>query len=123
MFLKATVLSAFVGLASAAALDVWIPQITQPKACFVWTVGSVQIVIWDTSAQPAEVTNPIGTIFLAKNGILDLDHPLASDFPLTQGWQNVTVPKVAPGDEYTIVLYGDSGNDSPVFRIIPDEFC
>ncbi|KAF7798841.1 hypothetical protein EIP86_010067 [Pleurotus ostreatoroseus] len=119
MFSKLALISAFVGLVAGKALDVWNPPITSPTAHSAWPVGSTQNVTWDTSTKPAQVTNPIGKIVLAKDGTLDDENPLASGFQLTDGWHLVTVPPdTVPGDDYTIVVFGDSGNNSPVFRIL-----
>ncbi|PSR72114.1 hypothetical protein PHLCEN_2v12029 [Hermanssonia centrifuga] len=117
MFFKTALLSAFVGLASGAALDVWSPRITSPDAETVWKAGTLQQVTWDTSNPPKQISNPIGMIVLPKAGVLDSDHPLATDVPLTAGSWSVTVPGVAAGDDYTVVLFGDSGNASPEFSI------
>ena len=39
-------LSAFAALASAAALDVFVPKITSPTASTVWKSGAVETVTW-----------------------------------------------------------------------------
>ena len=52
--------------------DVWVPQIAYPIPGAVWTVGETYAVVWDTNQKPAQVDNPIGTIYLSANGILDL---------------------------------------------------
>ncbi|KAJ3544403.1 hypothetical protein NM688_g5749 [Phlebia brevispora] len=120
MFSKVAILSVFVSLVAGAALDVWAPPITSPTAASVWPIGSTQNVTWDTSNKPAQVTNPNGLLVLSKDGLLDdgRSNPLAANFPLTQGWVLVTVPEVTPGNDYAVVLIGDSGNDSPQFSII-----
>ncbi|KAF7798830.1 hypothetical protein EIP86_010056 [Pleurotus ostreatoroseus] len=93
MFSKVALISAFVGLVAGRALDVWSPPITSPTAQSVWPVGSTQNVTWDISGKPAQVTNPNGTIYLAKNGVVDPEAPLATGFPLTDAWHLVTVPE------------------------------
>ncbi|EIN05326.1 hypothetical protein PUNSTDRAFT_137439 [Punctularia strigosozonata HHB-11173 SS5] len=98
--------------------DVFVPPITAPIAGAVWPVGSQQTVTWDVSDPPEDIANPIGTIVLAKAGlVLDLDDPLATGFSILDGSHVVTVPDVTPGDDYSLVLFGDSGNFSPEFSI------
>ncbi|OCH85233.1 hypothetical protein OBBRIDRAFT_740243 [Obba rivulosa] len=53
----------------------------------------------------------------SMNEHLDLDHPLAEDVDLTRGHVEIQVPSVTPGDDYIVVLFGDSGNRSPRFTI------
>ncbi|PPR07270.1 hypothetical protein CVT26_012430 [Gymnopilus dilepis] len=49
---------------------------------------------------------------------LDIAHPLATGFPLTTGSVKVVLPKnVTARDDYFVVLFGDSGNKSPKFKI------
>ena len=64
------------------------------------------------------------------------DNPLATDFPILDGFRTITVPDVEPGDDWSIVreyhslfsarmndltqrstVFGDSGNNSPDFTI------
>ncbi|KAI0754879.1 hypothetical protein C8Q80DRAFT_1216678 [Daedaleopsis nitida] len=99
--------------------DVFVPPVTSPSTGTVWVVGSQQNVTWDISNAPAQITNPNGQVVLAKGGLLDIDHPLATNFSIMDGSVPVTVPDVEPGVDYTIVLFGDSGNDSGVFSIVP----
>ncbi|KAF5315420.1 hypothetical protein D9619_007420 [Psilocybe cf. subviscida] len=103
--------------------DVITPKITSPTKDSVWPVGSTQTVTWDTSDFPpvSQITNIIGKVILGfdENDSLNLDfeHPLASNFNLTDGSVKLTVPDVQPRDDYLIVLFGDSGNTSPSFSI------
>ncbi|KNZ82074.1 hypothetical protein J132_08257 [Termitomyces sp. J132] len=53
------------------------------------------------------------------NEHLDLDHPLAKDFELSDRRATITVPNVPPKDNYIVVVFGDSGNRSPAFSIKP----
>ncbi|KAI0087894.1 hypothetical protein BDY19DRAFT_229775 [Irpex rosettiformis] len=111
------VLSALVS-ASPIKRDVFVPPITSPTAGTVWTIGSRQNVTWSLDNVPAQITNPKGVIVLAKDGLLiGLDNPLAQDFDITLGRFEITVPVVAPADDYALVLFGDSGNISPNFTI------
>ncbi|PPQ79853.1 hypothetical protein CVT24_003497 [Panaeolus cyanescens] len=108
--------------------DVITPKIIQPDASAVWSVGSVQVVSWDTSDLPpdSEITNPIGKVVLGydENGSLnlDFDNPLVQGFNLRDGNVTLTVPDVVPRDDYLIVLYGNSGNTSPTFTITAKDF-
>ncbi|RDB15282.1 hypothetical protein Hypma_004795 [Hypsizygus marmoreus] len=107
---------------SAQSLIVFSPHITSPKASMIWCAGSTHNVTWDTSNIPAEKRESTGLVLLGYDGRnsenLDIAHPLASSFPISRGFVAVTVPKtVAPRDDYFIVLFGDSGNMSPKFKI------
>ncbi|PBK97597.1 hypothetical protein ARMGADRAFT_1009568 [Armillaria gallica] len=126
MYAHALLLLLFSGFVHALPLisrDVISPPITSPTAGAVWTVGQTITVTWNTTVIPpaSQVTNPIGKIVLghqANDSLnLDLDHPLASNFQLTDGQVDITVPDVEPRDDYIIVLFGDSGNTSPEFTI------
>ncbi|KAH8104744.1 hypothetical protein BXZ70DRAFT_922212 [Cristinia sonorae] len=97
--------------------DVFVPHILYPREGTVWFVGQTHNVTWDTSDAPTQITNPRGTIILARNGRLDLDHPLASNFSILDGRHEIKVPNVPEGDVYNIVLFGDSGNFSGNFTI------
>ncbi|KAJ3543206.1 hypothetical protein NM688_g5886 [Phlebia brevispora] len=114
----------FLTLASLAASlplsirDVFVPPVLYPHDGTVWAVGQKHNVTWDVSNPPAQITNPLGEIFLAKGGILlDLDQPLAANFSILLGRIEVTVPDVEPGSDYSVVVFGDSGNYSPNFTI------
>ncbi|KAI1790145.1 hypothetical protein LXA43DRAFT_522629 [Ganoderma leucocontextum] len=104
-----------------AIRDVYVPPVTSPTTGTIWPIGTQQNVTWDTSNPPASITNKQGQVVLAKSSLLDVENPLASGFDILQGWVTVTVPDVQPGDDYTIVLFGDSGNDSEVFSIVSSE--
>ncbi|KAI0278295.1 hypothetical protein BGY98DRAFT_933881 [Russula aff. rugulosa BPL654] len=104
--------------------DVWAPKVTNPNAATVWTTGSKETVIWDTSNRPENVTNPVGTLLLGyinSDGSggenLDVAHPLAQGFQLSAGSVEVTVPVVKPRNSYIVVLIGDSGDASEPFNI------
>ncbi|EKM52112.1 uncharacterized protein PHACADRAFT_262590 [Phanerochaete carnosa HHB-10118-sp] len=102
--------------------DVWSPKIISPTAKSVWVAGTTTTVTWDTRNQPADITNTEGKIFLGhvEDGTdehLDVDHPLAQGFDLREGKVQVEVPNVTPGNDYIVVLMGDSGNKSPTFTI------
>ncbi|KAF5336632.1 hypothetical protein D9758_015939 [Tetrapyrgos nigripes] len=99
-----------------AALDVFAPPITAPVEGDVWVVGQQRNVTWDTSNAPTQITNPIGQIILRK-GEETTNILLASCFNILIGSIEVTVPEVVDGDDYALVLFGDSGNFSPDFTI------
>ena len=54
------------------ARDVWVPQILDPTEQSVWQAGGTFDVTWDLSQQPQSVTNPVGTVYLSADGILDI---------------------------------------------------
>jgi hypothetical protein len=64
-----TILAAPVKLASR---DVWVPKILYPNEKAVWHVGETHHVKWALDGKPVNVTNPIGTVFLSKNGRLNI---------------------------------------------------
>ncbi|KAG6908311.1 hypothetical protein DXG01_005347 [Tephrocybe rancida] len=99
--------------------DVYVPPVLYPHAGTVWKAGSTHNVTWDTSSPPKQITNAKGMIVLAKGDYLvGLKKPMAKDFDILKGRQEVTIPAdTVPGDDYSIVLFGDSGNNSPRFTI------
>ncbi|OCH93446.1 hypothetical protein OBBRIDRAFT_832690 [Obba rivulosa] len=117
-----SLLGVFAQLASARPVqkkrDVYSPRVLYPHNGTVWSKGQRHNVTWDTSNRPAEITNPIGEIHLAQaQG--DIIYPLilASNFSVLDGRVEVEVPWVATSSDYTVVLFGDSGNASPAFTI------
>ncbi|KAL5501699.1 hypothetical protein ACEPAH_8959 [Sanghuangporus vaninii] len=100
---------------------VYNPLITYPTAGVVWTVGETKTVTWKADEIPEELKNSTGTILLGYNEDdsenLDIAHPLATGFNLTDGQVNVTVPVKSERSDYIVVLFGDSGNASPEFTI------
>ncbi|KIL62000.1 hypothetical protein M378DRAFT_13092 [Amanita muscaria Koide BX008] len=111
-----------VGLQERNELIVWRPSITGPTQDVVWPAGSTQKVTWNTADMPPEKQGSSGLILLGHAGNnsenLDIYHPLAHDFPISQGWVDVTIlSDTAPRDDYFVVLFGDSGNTSPSFSI------
>ncbi|TEB37639.1 hypothetical protein FA13DRAFT_1726749 [Coprinellus micaceus] len=101
-----------------ASLDVYAPPVLEPRNGDIWVAGEKRTVVWDSSSPPKHITNPYGTIRLRKgNHTLD-NLNLGSRFSILDGKREVTVPNVAEGDDYRIVLFGDSGNWSETFRIV-----
>ncbi|THH04994.1 hypothetical protein EW145_g5119 [Phellinidium pouzarii] len=97
--------------------------ILYPTENLVWKIGYTHHVVWDLNDEPAQITNPIGQVWLRKNGSTiatgpgSIDEPLASGFNLTDGRVLIRVPDVEVGCDYQLVLFGDSGNFSPKFII------
>ncbi|KAF8658337.1 hypothetical protein AX16_002103 [Volvariella volvacea WC 439] len=105
--------------APLAARDVYVPPVTAPEAGDTWYIGGTYTVSWDDSSKPAQITNPNGRIQLRKGEATLTDFSLAEGFDITSMTEiEVTVPEfVEPGEDYRIVLFGNSGNWSPVFTI------
>ncbi|KAL0574372.1 hypothetical protein V5O48_007573 [Marasmius crinis-equi] len=101
-----------------ATLDVWSPRIISPDATTVWVAGSTVNVTWDTSDAPVLISNQAG-ITLNKDDRIGSEGFLKDfgSFSLLDGSAEVTVPVVPAGDDYSITLFGDSGNSSPHFTI------
>ncbi|KAJ4481964.1 hypothetical protein J3R30DRAFT_3286814 [Lentinula aciculospora] len=108
--------------APLATRDVYIPHITAPDTNTTWKCGEIGKVTWDDSRRPENVTNPEGIVVLRKEGLEDTEHPLASGFSTVDS-QSVSfkIPGVPTRNDYQIVLFGDSGNFSPVFTIKCDD--
>ncbi|GJE96383.1 hypothetical protein PsYK624_125790 [Phanerochaete sordida] len=112
--------SAVAQIVSAAptnsARDVWDPKVTFPTSGSVLQSGQTYTVTWDLSEKPAEVTNPIGHITL---NFANIGTPviLAKGFQLTDGHADITIPDVYTQSDYSITLFGDSGNWSEEFEI------
>ncbi|KAJ6621853.1 hypothetical protein B0H10DRAFT_1717844, partial [Mycena sp. CBHHK59/15] len=105
------------------------PAITSPTAAVNWPPGSTHNVTWNASSVPPSMRNNTGLILLghitndggngqAYSENLNISHPLATNFPIGAGWVAVKIPKdTPPRENYVIVLFGDSGNASPQFKI------
>ncbi|KAH9936235.1 uncharacterized protein B0H18DRAFT_1164086 [Fomitopsis serialis] len=129
-----------IALASAIPVkrDVWDPRIITPNAQTVWLTGQKYNVTWETDDAPVNITNSIGRVVLGKSGIqnkgkhsawIEWSMPvltatsapavLAGNFSIRLGSIEITVPDdLEPGFDYDIVLFGDSGNESPLFAIL-----
>jgi hypothetical protein len=112
-----TFLSLAVFAAPLVPRDVFVPNITSPKAGDVWIVDKRYNVTWDTSNAPKQITNDKGAIYLRRNGYTFLNSPLAKGFEILLGSFEIIVPSFPDGDDYQIVLFGDSGNFSPNISI------
>ncbi|KIJ67812.1 hypothetical protein HYDPIDRAFT_165622 [Hydnomerulius pinastri MD-312] len=105
-------------IVSPVTRDVWTPPITSPTSNTVWTAGCNYTVTWDASSPPSEITNPDGKVYL-RQGNATQANPIAQNFNLSAGQVEITVPKdTQPGDDWIVVLFGDSGNWSPTFTIV-----
>jgi len=108
--------------------DVFVPPILYPTKTTVWRVGEEYHVIWNITSPPAQISNPFGQIYLRKGGeqgLTDLGNLLMGDFHISAIDRiKITVPAryrdepLTTGDDYRIVLMGNSGNWSPEFTII-----
>ncbi|KAJ3540115.1 hypothetical protein NM688_g6268 [Phlebia brevispora] len=96
--------------------DVWDPKMTYPHAGVVWKYGQKHNVTWETADQPKQITNSNGFILLRSE---DDETPvlLAWNFDVRVGYVEVTVPPVLTGQNYSLVLFGDSGNWGDQFTI------
>ncbi|KAG0704226.1 hypothetical protein DFH29DRAFT_802236 [Suillus ampliporus] len=102
---------------------VWNPTIITPSSTTVWELGSTQTVFWKTNNVPVEKQNSTGRLLLGfeanSSENLDTEHPLAVDFPITDGQVSFIVPQnTTRRNNAIIVLFGDSGNASPQFMIV-----
>ncbi|KAJ3790773.1 hypothetical protein GGU10DRAFT_130072 [Lentinula aff. detonsa] len=102
---------------SLAIRDVFVPEVLTPKAGDTWVIGDTQSVTWNVSSPPAQITNPVGQLLLRK-GELTQNVTLAGNFSILAGNVSFIVPSVTPDDDYSVVLFGDSGNFSPDFSIV-----
>ncbi|KAG7090298.1 hypothetical protein E1B28_011895 [Marasmius oreades] len=117
-FIAATAVNAAPAVHSRNVLDVWSPRIISPDATTVWVTGSIVNVTWDTSDAPVLISNGAG-ITLNKDDRIGSEGFLKefNSFSLLDGFAEVSVPDVYPGHDYSITLFGDSGNNSPHFQI------
>ncbi|KAJ3722809.1 hypothetical protein DFJ43DRAFT_1092446 [Lentinula guzmanii] len=106
----------FVASAKAAPSIVWDPTITSPVTGTVWTVGTMVNVTWSITDEPSTVSNA-GEIYLAKDNVQMMALSGTFDLAAADGSYAVTVPDVPTGDDYQVILYGDSGNIGPSFVI------
>jgi hypothetical protein len=98
-------------------LDVWVPEIITPNEHSVWFIGQKETVTWKTDDKPELISNGAHIYLVSTDRSIRI--PLADHFDLTTGSKDVVVPtNISPG-EYHITLFGDSGNDSKSFRVLP----
>ncbi|PPQ98024.1 hypothetical protein CVT26_003086 [Gymnopilus dilepis] len=92
--------TALVG-AIASHLDRATRDVLLPTTGTVWTVGAQEMVTWDASDAPGNITNKIGRVLLRKAG-MTLPVILADNFDILQGSVQITVPGVEDGNDYQV---------------------
>ncbi|KAK0216626.1 hypothetical protein EDD85DRAFT_743705, partial [Armillaria nabsnona] len=100
--------------------DIFTPPITSPSTGTVWTVKTIQNVTWDTSNPPSPITDRNrSSIMLVKSGgqLPGKSLVLVDQFDILLGSIEVQVPWVIEGDDYALVLFGNSGNRGGSFTI------
>ncbi|KAI0086235.1 hypothetical protein BDY19DRAFT_895304 [Irpex rosettiformis] len=102
--------------AQHAARDVWTPRVLYPHSGTVWYSGQRHNVTWDLSSQPVNITNNNGFILL-RSGTFETPVIVGYGFLLTSGRVEITVPDVLSRSDYSLVLFGDSGNWGEEFTI------
>ncbi|KAJ7124387.1 hypothetical protein C8R44DRAFT_980677 [Mycena epipterygia] len=124
-FLFAAVAALMLGSASARPAqmetqkrDVFVPPILYPHAGTVWFSFQRHNVTWNATGAPATISNE-ALLLLAKGG-LEAPFILAKGFDLRAGRFEIEVPYVLADTNYQLVLFGDSGNLSPMFTIESD---
>ncbi|KAG1720508.1 uncharacterized protein EDB91DRAFT_1064839 [Suillus paluster] len=99
----------------------WSPTIISPTLMTVWERNSTQTVLWETNNIPEEEQNSTGLLLLGymenMSENLDIEHPLAANFPIVDGQVSITVPQNCDASRQCYCLFGDSGNASPEFVI------
>jgi len=103
-------------LVSRGALDVFTPKIVQPNHTTVWVTGEYVTVVWETDKAPENISNAASI----RLGVCHQDSDeIIRDFDLRSGEASFLVPYYPPGDNYCIILFGDSGDVSEPFSINP----
>ncbi|GJE96868.1 hypothetical protein PsYK624_130750 [Phanerochaete sordida] len=113
-------LSQLAGAAPAAheARDIWTPQMTYPANGTVWESGKTYTVRWETKDAPVNITGGGNTGFIIlRSGDYETPVILAHDIHLRDGHVKVKAPDVFTANDYSLVLFGDSGNWGPQFTI------
>ncbi|RPD66562.1 hypothetical protein L226DRAFT_550491 [Lentinus tigrinus ALCF2SS1-7] len=103
------------GLPTLEQRDVYVPPVLYPHKGTVWYKGQRHNVTWDNSDPPKSISN--GAMIILRKGETETPLILAKDFDLRAGRTEITVPWVLEGDDYSVVLFGDSGNWSEDFTI------
>jgi len=110
--------------APRAQLDVYDPTITSPNKSTTWCIGGTETVTWKTDDAPALISNRAsislrGPFASTNDSPTSLWVQLAKDFDLRSGSQEVVIPSNTKAGQYEIVLFGDSGNNSDLYLIMP----
>ncbi|KAK0216664.1 hypothetical protein EDD85DRAFT_894629 [Armillaria nabsnona] len=118
-FSTAFLTALFAGASASAAVrrDIFNPPILSPSTGTTWRVNTTQTVSWDTSNPPDLITGRNFSSIRLTKGDRQLPVVLADKFDILLGKIKVVVPWVTEGDDYTIILFGDSGNWSKKFSI------
>ncbi|KAK0481205.1 hypothetical protein EDD18DRAFT_1085393 [Armillaria luteobubalina] len=118
-FSTAFLTALFAGASASAAVrrDIFDPPILSPSTGTTWTVNTTQTVSWDTSNPPNSITDRNHSSIRLIKGGRQLPVVLADEFDILLGKIDVVVPWVIEGDDYAIVLFGDSGNRGEEFSI------
>ncbi|KAJ3542024.1 hypothetical protein NM688_g6016 [Phlebia brevispora] len=114
-----TLLLGAVSLATGAPTEkrvVWSPPILTPNANTTWYSGDWVEVTWDASDAPENISER--AYILLRYFDDELPIVLAHDFDLRAGAVAITVPEVVTSPDFSIVLFGDSGNWGDTFTII-----
>ncbi|KAE8233861.1 hypothetical protein CF326_g1107 [Tilletia indica] len=102
---------------------VYNPKITYPNHNTVWQAGDEVHVNWRTAEIPQTYESHQGSIMLGYRpsngeGGLNLHRTLVSHFSIMDGSISFKLPDNLPTrNDYIVVLFGDSGNASPLFTI------
>ncbi|KAF7297717.1 hypothetical protein MKEN_01395100 [Mycena kentingensis (nom. inval.)] len=96
-------------------LDVWAPTVLYPSEGAILTSGESCTLVWNATNPPAHISN--GAFVLLRRNGRSYPFVLAKDFDLRAGSVTFPLPEVFSGDDYSFVLFGDSGNFSPLFTI------
>ncbi|KAG7443506.1 uncharacterized protein BT62DRAFT_1078558 [Guyanagaster necrorhizus] len=102
---------------AAVRRDIFDPPILSPGSGTVWMVKTTQNVSWDTSNPPEPITDRNHSSIRLTKGGRQLPLVLADQFDILLGSIEVEVPWVTEGDDYSIILFGDSGNWGETFSI------
>ncbi|KAK0458357.1 uncharacterized protein EV420DRAFT_1270672 [Desarmillaria tabescens] len=101
----------------ATKRDIYTPPVLSPTTGKTWLVETTQTVSWDTSNPPDLISNRNESRIVLTKGGFFLPYILADRFDILLGSIEVKVPLVAEGDDYAVVLFGDSGNFGKQFSI------
>ncbi|EJD00909.1 uncharacterized protein FOMMEDRAFT_34290, partial [Fomitiporia mediterranea MF3/22] len=77
--------------------------ITYPRHGEVWLAATHHNVTWDTTEVPKDREFTKTAIFLAKEGEVISDEPLASNFSLLDGRVQIQTPTEASGDDFQVI--------------------
>ncbi|KAK7048532.1 hypothetical protein R3P38DRAFT_3307383 [Favolaschia claudopus] len=99
-------------IVTPAPRDVFSPPVLYPRNGTIWRVGQRHNVTWGLLVKN-HIMVDLGTLTFFST-----ESPLAQGFNILIARHEVTVPKVEPGDDYQILVFGDSGNVGEKFTIL-----